>query len=438
MSVPAPNGNGLSLQQIKTNVHRRLLETLDLREARSIPLEELQRECSRRIDFLLGEQRCPLSAQEKHQLLREVMDEIFGLGPIEEFLRDPTISDVLVNGPQRIYIERYGRLELTPVTFRDDSQLVQVIQRIAASVGRRIDESSPMLDARLADGSRVNAIIPPLALDGPAMSIRRFGTIPIDVDKLIELGSLTAEMAVFLEAAVASKVNVLIAGGTGSGKTTLLNVLSRWIPSTERLVTIEDAAELQLQREHVVRLETRPPNIEGRGEVTQRDLLRNTLRMRPDRIIIGEVRGAEALDMLQAMNTGHEGSMTTVHANNPRDALRRLENMVSMAGLTFPMQAIRQQMASAIDVLIHVGRLIGGARKIVSIAEITGMEGDVICLQDLFAFRQIGIDPRGNALGHYEVCGVRPRVMDRLAASGHDLPTDLFRRRVLTIKETAA
>lgn len=362
MTTPTSTNGGvvaaLTLQQVKANVHRRLLETLDLREARSIPLEELQRECSRRIDFLLGEQRCPLSAQEKYQLLREVMDEIFGPGPIEEFLRDPTVSDVLVNGPHKIYIERLGKLEMTPVQFRDDAQLLQVIQRIAASIGRRIDESSPMLDARLADGSRVNAIIPPLALDGPSMSIRRFGTMPIDSRKLLELGSMTEEMAQFIEAAVASKVNILIAGGTGAGKTTILNVLSRWIPERERLVTIEDAAELQMQRDHVVRLEVRPPNIEGKGEITQRDLLRNTLRMRPDRIIIGEVRGTEALDMLQAMNTGHEGSMTTVHANNPRDALRRVENMVSMAGLNYPVQAIRQQMSSALDLLVHVTRLV--------------------------------------------------------------------------------
>jgi pilus assembly protein CpaF len=438
MTAPATNNGGTAagptLQQIKANVHRRLLETLDLREARSIPLDELQRECSRRIDFLLGEQRCPLSAQEKYQLLREVMDEIFGLGPIEEFLRDPTVSDVLVNGPHKIYIERLGRLEMTPVTFRDDAQLLQVIQRIAASIGRRIDESSPMLDARLADGSRVNAIIPPLSLDGPSMSIRRFGTVPINIQKLLDLGSVTSEMAQFLEAAVASKVNILIAGGTGAGKTTILNVLSRWIPERERLVTIEDAAELQLQREHVVRLEVRPPNIEGKGEITQRDLLRNTLRMRPDRIIIGEVRGAEALDMLQAMNTGHEGSMTTVHANNPRDAIRRVENMVSMAGLNYPVQAIRQQMASALDLLVHVSRLVDGRRKIISVAEITGMEGDIICMQDVFAFRQTGIDANGNVIGHFEACGVRPRVTDRLAANGHELPPDLFRRRVLDSK----
>jgi len=437
MTIHAPeNGAGsatgtLSLAQVKANVHRQLLETLDLHEARRIPLDQLQRECARRIDGLLSEQRCPLSSYERQQLLREVMDEIFGLGPIEEFLRDPTVSDVLVNGPKKVYIERRGRLENTSVTFRDDAQLLQVIQRIAASVGRRIDEASPMLDARLVDGSRVNAVIPPLAIDGPAMSIRRFGTIPIDVQQLVASAALTREMALFLEAAVASKVNVIISGGTGSGKTTLLNVLSKWIPPAERLVTIEDACELQLPREHVVRLETRPPNIEGRGEVTQRDLLRNTLRMRPDRIIIGEVRGPEALDMLQAMNTGHEGSMTTVHANNPRDALRRIENMVSMAGLNYPISAIRQQMSSALDLLVHLARLVGGRRKVVALSEITGMEGDIVCLQDIFAFRQTGVDAGGNAVGEFEACGVRPRVVDRLQANGHALPDDLFRRRIL-------
>jgi pilus assembly protein CpaF len=425
--MPAAGGSS----QIKTNVHRRLLETMDLTEARRMPAEQLQAECSRRIDMLLNEQRTPLSGPEKQQLLREVLDEIFGLGPVEEFLRDPMVSDVLVNGAGKIYVERYGRLEKTRASFRDDAQLMQVIQRIAASVGRRIDESSPMLDARLADGSRVNAIVPPLAIDGPAMSIRRFGTIPISIDKLIEITSMTREMAMFLEACVHTRVNILISGGTGSGKTTLLNVLSKWIPETERIVTIEDAAELQLQQEHVIRLETRPPNIEGRGEVTQRELLRNTLRMRPDRIIIGEVRGAEALDMLQAMNTGHEGSMTTVHANNPRDALRRVENMVSMAGLNYPISAIRQQTASALDLLIQTGRLTGGRRRVISIAEVTGIEGDSVCLQDLFCFRQTGLDGEGHAKGHFEACGVKPQLYHRLQERGVQLPDNLFQRRVL-------
>jgi pilus assembly protein CpaF len=416
---------------IKAEVHRRLLETLNFQEARRMPYEQLHRECARRVDQLLTEQQCPLSQPEKNRLLIEVMDEIFGLGPIEEFLRDPRISDVLVNGTNYIYIEREGRLETTSVKFADDAHLMRVIQRIATRIGRRVDESSPMLDARLADGSRVNAIIPPLALDGPALSIRRFGTIPIDADNLAKRLSTTPEINLFIRACVAAKANILISGGTGSGKTTLLNVLSRWIPESERVVTIEDAAELQLQREHVVRLETRPPNIEGRGEVTQRDLLRNCLRMRPDRIIIGEVRGGEALDMLQAMNTGHEGSMTTVHSNSARDGLRRIENMVSMAGLNFPVHVIRQQMASALHVLIHLERLMGGSRKIVKVAEITGMESDVVCLQDIFQFVQTGVGKDGHAQGYFEVCGVRPRLLERLMAHGQSLPEDLFRRGVL-------
>jgi pilus assembly protein CpaF len=349
-------------------------------------------------------------------------------------LRDPTITDILVNGPKQIYIERLGQLEITDAAFVDDDHLLRVIQRIAARIGRRIDESTPMLDARLADGSRVNAIIAPLSLDGPAVSIRRFGTTPIDVDRLVQLNAIAAEMVMFLEACVRCKTNILISGGTGAGKTTLLNVLSKWIPRVERVVTIEDAAELRLQREHVVRLETRPPNVEGKGEVTQRDLLRNTLRMRPDRIIIGEVRGGEALDMLQAMNTGHEGSMTTVHSNNARDALRRVENMVSMAGLNFPVHAIRQQMSSALHLLVHVGRMTGGRRKITTIAELTGMEGDTICIQDIFRFKQIGIDDDGHAKGHFEACGVRPQILNRLLQEGLSFPDDLFRQRTLTAK----
>ncbi|MBI4558838.1 MAG: CpaF family protein [Candidatus Hydrogenedentes bacterium] len=424
-----------AVPEIKARVHRRLLETIDLNAALSMPTEELYSECSRRVDALLNEQRCPLSGPEKNLLLREVMDEIFGLGPLEEFLRDPHISDILVNGPRRIYIERFGRLESTGVHFRDDTQLIQVIQRIAARVGRRIDEASPMLDARLPDGSRVNAVIPPLSLDGPTLSIRRFGTIPLELNKLVELGTVAEEMAKFLEECVRCKLNILLSGGTGSGKTTLLNVLSKWIPATERVITIEDAAELQLQREHVVRLETRPANIEGRGEVTQRDLLRNSLRMRPDRIVIGEVRGPEALDMLQAMNTGHEGSMTTVHANNPRDAFRRVENMVSMAGLNFPVHTIRQQMASAMNLSVHLARLTGGRRKVVSVSEVTGMEGDVILLQDIFRFRQTGVGADGHAQGFMEACGVRPHIVNRLEAEGVHFPDNFFAGRVLGPRE---
>jgi pilus assembly protein CpaF len=427
----SPSSDESARQALKARVHSRLLETLDLVEAQRMPIEQLHRECSRRIDVLLSEQRFPLSAPEKRQLLRGVMDELFGLGPLEEFLREATISDILVNGAHRIYVERDGRLHRTDATFRDQSHLMQVIQRVAARVGRRIDESSPMLDARLADGSRVNAIIPPLALDGPTMSLRRFGTIPFAVERLVELNSLTAEIVTFLEACVRARANILISGGTGSGKTTLLNILSKWIPAADRVITIEDAAELQIQREHVVRLETRPPNVEGKGEVTQRDLLRNSLRMRPDRIIIGEVRGAEALDMLQAMNTGHDGSMTTVHANNPRDALRRVENMVSMAGLNYPIQVIREQASSALNLVIHLDRMTGGRRKIVSVVEITGMEGQTVCLQDIFRFRQVGVDEEGHAKGCFEACGVRPKMLERLAAEGMSLPEDLFRGRIL-------
>lgn len=425
------NTQDKTVADIKANVHRRLLETMDLHEARNLPVEQLFEECSRQIDILLSEENRPLSGPEKAQLLREVLDEVFGLGPLEAFLRDETISDILVNGCDQIYIERFGLLEKTDARFRDDEQLLQVIQRIGAQVGRRIDESSPMLDARLKDGSRVNAIIPPLSLSGPTLSIRRFGTVKMDTATMVEMGTMAEEMAKFLQACVRCRLNILISGGTGSGKTTLLNIISRWIPETERVVTIEDAAELQLQQEHVVRLETRPQNIEGLGEITQRDLLRNSLRMRPDRIIIGEVRGSEALDMLQAMNTGHEGSMTTVHANSPRDAFMRLENMVSMAGLNFPVHAIRQHMSSALDILIHLGRMTGGGRKILAISEVTNMEGDMILLQDLFRFNQTGIDEDGHAEGYFETCGVRPQLLDRFKREGVHLPDDFFQQRVL-------
>ena len=429
--MPEPAMDQAAMQRLKLEVHRRLLDTMDLIEAQRMPIDELHRECSRRADLLLSEQRYPLSAPERQRILREVMDEIFGLGPIEELLSDRSISDILVNNPRQVYIEREGRLERTNICFRDNDHLLQVIQRIANRVGRRIDESSPMLDARLIDGSRVHAIIPPLALRGPALSIRRFGTIPLDVDRLIELGTMTQEMVLFLEACVRARMNILISGGTGSGKTTLLNVLSAWIPDSERVITIEDAAELQLQREHVVQLETRPPNIEGKGEVTQRELLRNCLRMRPDRIIIGEVRGAEALDMLQAMNTGHEGSMTTLHANNPRDAIRRLENMTCMAGLNFPVHVIREQIASALNLVIHLDRVTGGRRKIISITELTGTEGDAICMQDIFIYRQLNVDAQGHAVGQFEATGVRPQLLPHILAEGIDVPDNLFHRRVL-------
>jgi pilus assembly protein CpaF len=422
---------GESSLHIKARIHRKLLQVMDLNEARRVPIQQLHTQCAERVDALLRDERIPLSGPEKQQLIREVMDEVFGYGPLDEFLRDPYISDILVNGPHKVYIERQGRLEATDATFLDTDHLMRVIRRIADNVGRRVDESTPMLDARLPDGSRVNAIVPPLALDGPALSIRRFGTNPLDMLRLITLDALREEMATFVEACVQCRLNILISGGTGTGKTTFLNALSKWIPAGERVVTIEDAAELQLQREHVVRLETRPPNLEGKGDVTQRDLLRNSLRMRPDRIIIGEVRGSETLDMLQAMNTGHEGSMTTVHANNPRDALRRLENMVSMAGLNYPVHAIREQISSALDVMIHLGRLAGGSRKIVQVCEITGMEGETICLHDLFRYNQKGVDVNGNAYGDFEVCGVRPHLLTRLKAHGVEMSPDMFQRRVL-------
>ena len=423
--------NFKSNDELKVSVHRRLLERLDLQEARHLPVEQLYQECSRQIDLLLSEMNRPLSGPEKAQLIREVLDDVFGLGPIEEFLRDPLVSDILVNGSDQIYIEKAGVLHKTNVRFRDSEQVLQIIQRIAAQVGRRIDESSPMLDARLRDGSRVNAIIPPLSLTGPTLSIRRFGTIALDTKTLVDAGSLTEDMAKFLQACVRAKLNVVVSGGTGSGKTTLLNVLSRWIPNDERVITIEDAAELQLQQDHVVRLETRPTNVEGKGEVTQRSLLKNCLRMRPDRIIIGEVRGGEALDMLQAMNTGHEGSMATVHANSPRDAFMRLENMVSMAGLNFPVTAIRQQMSSAIDILIHLGRLTGGRRKVLCIAEVTSMEHDTVLMQDIYRFKQSGLGADGHAKGVFEVCGIRPAVLPRIEAEGITFPETFFQHRLL-------
>jgi pilus assembly protein CpaF len=425
-------------ETLKTKVHARVLETLDLVQAQRMPIQELRDECLRKIDGLLSEERVPLANSDKQQLLLEVMDEIFGLGPLEEIMRDPAITDILINGAKQIYVERQGRLELYEASFRDEKHLLQVIQRIAADVGRRIDESSPMLDARLSDGSRVNAIIPPLSLTGACMSIRRFAGVTIDSDRLIEFGAWTKDMARFMEAAVRCKANTIVSGGTGSGKTTLLNVLSKWIPLDERVITIEDAAELKLQREHVVSLETRPPNIEGAGGITQRDLLRNTLRMRPDRIIIGEVRGGEALDMLQAMNTGHEGSMSTVHANSARDGLRRIESMVTMGEGNFPMHVIRETMASTLNLVIQLSRLTGGQRKVLSIAEITGIEGEIVLLQDIFRFRQTGLDGNGHATGYFESTGVRPKLLDRFEAEGVKLPPEMFRRTTgLTSEKTA-
>jgi pilus assembly protein CpaF len=428
----ASRGQDAALRrELKSLVHTRLVETLDLVQAQKLDAEDLRQECFRRVENLLNEHKAPLTTAEKRQLVREVMDEIFGLGPIEELMRDPEVSDILVNGHDQVFIERGGILEPTPVRFTDNNHLLRVIQRIAAQVGRRIDEGSPMLDARLPDGSRVNAIIAPLSMIGPVMSVRRFTKSMITPEDLVQLGSWSQPMHEFLEAAVRCKLNIVISGGTGTGKTTMLNVLSRWIPAKERVITIEDAAELRLQRQHVVSLETRPPNTEGRGEVTQRDLLKNCLRMRPDRIVIGEVRGGETLDMLQAMNTGHEGSMTTIHANTPRDAMRRIENMVNMSGVQFPVHVIRDQMASTLDLVLQLGRMTGGRRKIVSIAEITGMEHEVVLMQDIFRFVQTGIDADGHAKGQFQASGVRPSVMHRFESEGVELDPELFRKRAV-------
>lgn len=420
-----------NLAEIKATVHKQVVDSLDLNVAQRMNPDQLRGECMERVQSLLAQQRRPISAVDSSRLIQEIMDEIFGLGPLEQFLRDPTVSDILANGPHRVYIEREGRLHRISATFRDNEHMLKIIQRIGSRVGRRIDESTPMLDARLPDGSRVNAAIPPLALDGPALSIRRFGTIPIGSAGIIEKGTITVEMADFLKAAVKCKLNIVVSGGTGTGKTTLLNALSHWIPSDERVVTIEDAAELQLLREHVVRLETRPPNLEGKGEVTQRDLLRNSLRMRPDRIIIGEVRGSETFDMLQAMNTGHEGSMTTVHANSPRDAISRIESMVSVSGLNIPTQAIREQIASSFDLLVHLSRVTGGRRRVTSISEVVGMEGSVVSLGEVFCFNQTGIGKTGHAEGSYMTSGCRPRVMARLESEGIHFPKDFFLHRKL-------
>jgi pilus assembly protein CpaF len=395
-----------------------LLETIDESKARA-EIREIALQ-------LMIEESAPLSVKQRKLVIQRIEDEVMGLGPLEPLLADKSISDILVNGAKSVYVERRGKLERTNVTFNNDSHLMNTIDRIVSAIGRRIDESSPMVDARLADGSRVNAIIPPLAIDGPSVSIRRFAVELLSVDDLISLGTMSAEMAKVLEAIVNARLNVLISGGTGSGKTTSLNILSGFIPHDERVVTIEDSAELQLQQPHVVRLETRPPNIEGRGEVTSRDLVRNSLRMRPERIIVGEVRGAEALDMLQAMNTGHDGSLTTIHANSPRDALGRVENMVSMTGINFPIKALRAQIAAAIDVVIQVSRLEDGSRKLVSIQEINGMEGDIITMSELFTFDRSGVDNDGKVVGRIKATGVVPGFYKNLAARGIDLPIEMF------------
>lgn len=419
--------------QLRQQVHALLLQRLDLEALGRLSATALKDALRESVERLLGEERIALNAAERRALVQQVQDEMLGLGPLEPLLADPGISDILVNTHRQVFVERAGRLQPTQVSFSDEAHLMKVIDRIVSRVGRRIDESSPMVDARLADGSRVNAIIPPLALDGPILSIRRFAAEPLRMDDLLDLSTLTPAMAQFLAALVKSRVNILISGGTGSGKTTLLNVLSAHISADERVLTIEDAAELQLQQPHVVRLETRPANVEGRGEVTQRALVRNALRMRPDRIILGETRGAEALDMLQAMNTGHEGSMTTVHANSPRDALARLESMIAMAGVDLPARAARAQVASAIGIVLQAQRLADGSRKITSIQEITGSEGEVVSMQEIFAFRQTGVGAEGRVQGHFLATGIRPRCTERLIARGATLPAETFAAGILGV-----
>jgi len=417
-------------QQVKADLHRKILDRLDLEKLGRTPGTAAREEVLLVIRNTVNSEAVPLSFAERERLAREILDEIFGLGPLEQLLKDPTISDILVTRYNKVYDERAGKLKITGLSFKDDQHLMQIIDRIVSRVGRRVDESSPMVDARLADGSRVNAIIPPLALDGPVLSIRRYGRDPITARNMIENQTLTDAMLEVLACMVKGRVNILISGGTGAGKTTLLNVLSGFIPDSERVVTIEDAAELQLKQEHVVRLETRPPNIEGQGAVRQRQLVINSLRMRPDRIIVGEVRGEEAFDMLQAMNTGHEGSLTTVHANSPRDAMARLESMFSMANLNIPERAIRQQIASAIHVVVQIARLTDGSRKVVSVSEITGMESDSIWMQDIFAFDRLGIDQDGKIRGAFRATGATSRFADRLATAGYRLRAELFDSRV--------
>jgi pilus assembly protein CpaF len=416
-------------ESLKTAIHRKLLQKVNLERVTQSDRDIVRSELAEILEGLILAEATPMTLQEKEHLTQEVLDEVFGLGPLEPLLKDHTISDILVNTHRHVYIERNGLLEKTSVRFRDDAHVMAIIDRIVSEVGRRVDESSPMVDARLADGSRVNAIIPPLAVDGPSISIRRFGRDPLTGPELISNNSLTQEMLDLLAGCVRARLNIVVSGGTGAGKTTLLNVLSSFISDRERIVTIEDAAEVQLHQEHVVRLETRPPNVEGKGAIRQRQLVINSLRMRPDRIIVGEVRGEEALDMLQAMNTGHDGSLTTIHANSPRDALGRMETMVAMANLNIPDTAIRRQIASAIDVVVQVSRLSDGTRKVTCLSELTGMEGEVVTMQDIFAFRKKGIGQDGAVLGEFSPTGIRPKFAERLITSGIRLPMDMFQPR---------
>ncbi len=428
---PAEKSKEAEFEDLKRKIHGKLVDKLDLSRIGELEGDTLRREIRLVVEHLCDTEDTLLNRAERERLIEEVLDETFGLGPLELLLKDAKISDILINGPKQIFVERGGKLEKTPVKFRDDKHLLQIIDRMVSRVGRRVDEVSPMVDARLADGSRVNAIIPPLALDGAAVSIRRFGSNPLKLEDLLNYKAFTPEMVMLLEGAIKARLNVIISGGTGSGKTTLLNTLSSFISNGDRIVTIEDAAELQLQQEHVVRLETRPPNIEGKGAITATDLVRNALRMRPERIIIGECRGPETLDMLQAMNTGHEGSMTTLHANTPRDALARVETMIMMTGVELPLKAMRQQIASGVDLIIQANRLQGGPRKVTNITEVIGMEQDTIVMQDVYFFNQVGVDENGRAFGRFESTGIRPTFMDRLESAGVRLPASAFRQRVM-------
>jgi pilus assembly protein CpaF len=419
--------------RLKKELHQQLIASMDLSAIGKMSQDALRTEVRREAEELCRRSPGLLNLSERERLVSEVLDETFGLGPLEPLMRDPDITDIMINGPKVAYVEKGGRLERADVAFNDDRHLVQIIQRIAGRIGRRVDETSPMVDARLADGSRVNAVIPPLALDGALLSIRRFSAKPLLVADLMARKAITPDMVAFLSACIKARINVIISGGTGSGKTTLLNALSASIPHDERVATIEDAAELRLQQPHVARMETRPANIEGTGQITTRDLVRNALRMRPDRIIVGECRGPEALDMLQAMNTGHDGSMTTIHANDTRDALSRLEMMVGMAGFDLPIWIIRRQISSAVQIVVQAARLSGGVRKIIKISEITGMEGDVISMHDLFGFKQTGVDDDRRAQGHFYASGIRPSLLERLEISGCRLPLSMFERRTLEV-----
>ena len=424
--APSPLASDMQLDECKTRIHQEILSRMDWQRLESMPPERLRTELQTLTEELMVKHKMALNETERRVVVQAIQDEMLGLGPIESLLSDPSVSDILVNGPHQVYAERHGKIVATNIQFDDDAHLLRVIDRIVSRIGRRVDEMSPMVDARLPDGSRVNAVIAPLALDGPLLSIRRFSVIPFTMQDLIRRGTLTEGMAEFLQGLVKAKLNMLVSGGTGSGKTTLLNVMSSSIPADERIITIEDAAELQLQQPHVIRMESRPPNIEGKGEITQRDLLRNSLRMRPDRIIMGAVRGAEVLDMLQAMNTGHDGSMTTIHANSARDALTRLEHMLGIAGLKAESRAMRQQISAAFSVVIQVSRLSDGQRKITSIQEITGIEGDVITMQEIFKFEQTGLNPTGAVQGQFMATGIRPQFAQRLSTRGIVLKDTLF------------